>query len=62
MKFLVYFFISISLISSTEIDFFSIKIEKGKNKERVYSSDGKILDKAISIINFVDFVTLRVQF
>ena len=52
MKFLVYFFISISLISSTEIDFFSIKIEKGKNKERVYSSDGKILDKAISIINF----------
>ena len=54
MKFLVYFFISISLISSTEIDFFSIKIEKGKNKQRVYSSDGQILDKAISIINFLE--------
>ena len=52
MKLLVYFFISISLISSTEIDFFSVKIEKGKNKKRVYTSDGKILDKEISIINF----------
>ncbi len=58
MKFLVYFFISISLISSTEIDFFSIKIEKGKNKERVYSSDGKILDKAISIINFPEELSI----
>ena len=52
MKFLVYFIISISLISSTEIDFFSIKIEKGKNREKVYSSNGQLLDKAISIINF----------
>ena len=52
MKFLVYFFISISLIASTEIDFFSIKIEKGKNKQRLYTSDGKALNNEISIINF----------
>ena len=52
MKLLVYFIISISLIASTEIDFFSIVIEKGKNKQRVFTSEGKMLDKEISIINF----------
>ncbi len=52
MKLLVYFIISISLAASTEIDFFSIKIEKGSNRQRVYMSDGKILDKEVSIVNF----------
>ena len=58
MKFLVYFFISISLIFSTEIDFFSVKIEKGKNKVKVYTSDGQILDKEISIINFPEELSI----
>ena len=61
MKFMVCFFISISLMASTEIDFFSIKIEKGKNKQRVYVSDGKVLDKEVSIINFPEELSVASQ-
>lgn len=52
MKILIYFCISILLICSTEVDFFDIKLEKGKNKKRIYTSKGRILDGSVSIVNF----------
>ena len=52
MKFLIFFFISVFLMSSTEIDFGDIKIEKGKNKQMVYVTHGKFLDKDVNIVNF----------
>lgn len=52
IKLLVYFCISIFLTASTEIDFFSIKLEKGRDKQKIYTINGKQLDKEVSIVNF----------
>ncbi|MCP1226068.1 toxin-antitoxin system YwqK family antitoxin [Sebaldella sp. S0638] len=58
MKILIYFCISILLISSTEVDFFDIKLEKGKNKKRIYTSEGKVLNGNVSIINFPEELSI----
>ena len=58
MKILIYFCISILLISSTEVDFFDIKLGKGKNKQKIYTSEGKILNGSISIVNFPEELSI----
>lgn len=58
MKLLIYFYISLFLTASTEVDFFSIKLEKGKNRQKVYTSYGIQLDNEISIVNFPEELSI----